>query len=93
VRDYLTALHGMQAGVALDIERAGVDGAGANPKHLRVGINSGAVTAAAIAGLLIAKGVFTMEEYQEALTKEANAEVERYEQLLSSALGTKVTLH
>ena len=86
---YQRAAHAMQSGVAMEQARGGQDG---NPKHLRTGINSMAVTDAALAKLLIARGVLTEEEYCEAVADEMEAEVRRYEERLSAALGTKVTL-
>lgn len=85
---YERALHAMQTGVAMEQQLDGAESA----KHLRVGINSAMIGDAALAGLLIAKGVFTLEEYVEAQAKEAQAEVRRYENRLSQRMGTEVRL-
>lgn len=73
---YMTAMHGVQSGIAHEM------GKGSNlaePKHLRVGIDSAMVNDAAVARLLIDKGIFTVAEYEEAVRREANREVQRYE--------------
>lgn len=51
----------------------------ASPKQLRTGINSAMVNDHAVAELLIAKGIFTREEYVEQITKSANVELQRLE--------------
>lgn len=47
-------------------------------KHLRVGVNSALVECSALAALLVRKGVFTAEEYFDALIEAWDAEVDRY---------------
>lgn len=84
---YLAALHAMQSGVAAEMP-----GKESEPKHLRVGVNSALVNDAAIARLLIAKGVITIDEYTAACADEMEAEVRRYEQRLAQRLGSEVTL-
>ena len=74
---YMRAGHAMQSGVALEQAAGSGDG---TPKHLRVGINSTLVGQAAIAGLLIERGLFTLDEYEKALADEMEAEVRRYEE-------------
>lgn len=86
---YDAAMHAMQTGVAYDLKR---DPSSGTPKHLRVGVNSALVNDAALVRVLVAKGVFTMEEYLEALRLEACREVDRYEARLSEGLAAKVTL-
>ncbi len=87
--DYFAAAHGMQTGVAHELER---DPSSASPKHLRVGINSALVNDAALVRLLVAKGVITEEEYAEAVRLEMNRELDRYEDLLRSSYGGPITL-
>jgi hypothetical protein len=87
-RRYEAALHGMQAGVALEEARGAKN---MTPKHLRVGVNSAMVDSAALALALIRKGVLTEEEYFEALAETAEREKEAYEERLSVG-GVKVTL-
>lgn len=62
------------------------------PKHLRVGVNMAMVNQAAVAHLLIKKGVFTEVEYMEALVMMLAREIKDYEGKLSDKMGSKVTL-
>jgi len=84
-RTYEEAMHAMQSGVALDHSRGSNDG---SPKHLRVGINSCLSDQAALARLLIAKGVITEAEYFAAILEGAELEVANYEQRLGLSNGT-----
>mgnify|MGYP001109260242 CR=1 FL=1 len=77
---YEAAMHGMQSAVAFEMNLPGRRSA-TEPKHLRVGVNSAMIDSATLARLLIAKGLFTAEEYAEALRLEANNELARYEAL------------
>lgn len=87
---YLAACHAMQTGVQLEITRKGEAGAGANHKHLRVGVNVALCDHAALAALLVNKGVITREEYTEAIAETMEAEVERYKTALG--LAPNITL-
>lgn len=89
-RSYEDLLHAMQSGVAMELtyENKSVD-----PKHLRVGINSALVDNAAIARLLIQKGIITEEEYVESVRLEMEREVERYEKQLSDRYGKEIKLY
>jgi hypothetical protein len=71
---YLDALHAVQSAIALDIEISGLHDAGADPKHLRTGVNSCLVDSLAISRLLMAKGVFTESEYFAAIADAAEQE-------------------
>ena len=73
---YEQALHGVQSGVAYEHSKGSPDG---SPKHLRVGINSAHVNNAAIARLLIDKGVITLDEIEEANRLAMNEEVAQYQ--------------
>lgn len=88
---YNRAAHAMQTGVAFESE---LDPGQLAPKHLRAGVNSAQVSAAALAGLLIAKGVFTLEEYTAAQADQMEAEAEAYRARIQERLGdgTTVTL-
>lgn len=86
---YMAALHAVQAGIAVRMSK---DAQFVSPKHLRVGIDSAHISEAALARLLIAKGIFTEEEYLEALATEAEAEKARAEAELSATYGGKITL-
>lgn len=82
--NYIEAMHGIQTGIALEIER-GSDCA--SPKHLRVGVNAAMCEHAALIRLLIAKGLFTGEQYAEAITDEFNRELERVEKIVNEQYG------
>jgi hypothetical protein len=85
---YLDAAHGMQSGVAAMMGRGDSE---TEPKHLRVGINSAMCDHAALVRLLIAKGVFALEEYSKEIADEMERERERYE--LRIAPDGRVKLH
>lgn len=85
------AAHAMQSGVAMEMEHADTIHA-TEPKHLRVGVNAALSDHAALALLLIAKGVITDQEYREAIALGMEAEQRRYEERLSAKLGVKITL-
>ena len=87
---YLDACHAMQSGVAAEMN---FDPAPTEPKHLRVGVNSALVGTAALAGLLIAKGVITLEEYEAAQAAQMEAERDAYAARISEHYGTNVQLH
>jgi hypothetical protein len=57
------------------------------PKHLRTGLNVAMCDHAAVVRLLINKGIITEAEYREAITEEANREVERYEARANQPFG------
>lgn len=83
--DYNAAAHGVQSAIKFEIERD-LRSAGLGPeaidalKHLRVGIDSRAADTSGIAGLLMKKGVFTLDEYTEHMRLAMNEELARYEQ-------------
>lgn len=86
---YLKACHAVQSGVAWKMR---IDGAETEPKHLRVGVNSSLVSVSAVVKLLVAKGVFTLEEYMTALADATEEEAQLYADYLTAQLGTKVEL-
>lgn len=88
-RRYLRAAHAVQSGIAALLERDPKIG---TPKHLRVGIDTGKAEHAALARLLIAKGLFTEAEYIEAIIAGVEAEKAAYEERLSAIYGMKITL-
>ena len=93
MKTYQQAAHAMQSGVAMMMN---YDNTETEPKHLRVGLNSAFVNDAALAQLLIDKGIITLQEYQDSLTKEMNKEVERYEHRISEETSdgkTKIKLN
>lgn len=73
---YEQAMHGVQAGIAYAI---GEGQTLAEPKHLRVGVDSSLSVHYGLCKLLIDKGVFTENEYMEAMRLAANEEVARWE--------------
>lgn len=81
---YAAATHAMQSGVAYDQGGGSADG---SPKHLRVGVNSALVETSVLARLLVEKGVVSAHEYAEALIAGMEAEVRRYQALLSDRHG------
>ena len=50
------------------------------------------VDSAALAGLLISKGIFTMEEYAKAVADQMEKEAESYRKRIADRLGRDVTL-
>jgi hypothetical protein len=88
---YEAAAHAMQSGVAMEMN---YDTGPTDPKHLRVGVNSALVDSSALAGLLIAKGVITEDEYLEAITAGMEREAEDYQARLRQRFGpdTNITL-
>jgi hypothetical protein len=95
---YEAALHAMQSGVSswMQVQKDRLqmdpDTCSHSPKHLRVGINSALCDTSALAKLLIAKGVISEIEYYQAITDEAEAEVARYEKMLSDHYGARIHL-
>lgn len=73
---YHEAMHGVQTGVEIEMNSGSK---ATHPKHLRVGVDSAMVNDAALARLLVKKGLFTWEEYREEIRLEANRELDRYE--------------
>lgn len=69
---YEAAAHGVQTAIAYAMSL----GSGATtPKHMRVGIDMQKAEMGGLAHLLIQKGVFTSEEYVEAMRLAANSEL------------------
>jgi len=87
---YEKAMQAMQAGVAAERELGSKD---AEPKHLRVGVNSALCENTALLRLLIGKGIITIEEYWKELADEVEREVGRYEARLTAQTGKKIVLH
>lgn len=86
---YHAAAHAMQSGVASEMNH---NPKPTEPKHLRVGINSAMADHAALAKLLIDKGVITEDEYFEAIADGMEREQKSYEERLSEHFGTTITL-
>lgn len=73
---WAAAAHAMQSGVAYEMSK-GNDHA-TTPKHLRVGVNSAMSDHGGLVKLLIAKGLFTEEEYLTAIADAMEDEVRLY---------------
>jgi len=89
---YQAAAHAMQTGVAFEIETEGEKGAGADPKHLRVGVNTAHADIGSLARLLIAKGVITQDEYLNAVADGMEQERDAYAARVQARLGPGVKL-
>lgn len=95
---YQEACHAIQSGVLQMMHVQAQQDRDTNthatgPKHLRTGINIAMCDHAALVNLLVKKGLFTMEEYQEEIRLAAITEVEMYEnQLMSHYRGRRITL-
>lgn len=81
---YKRAAHAIQSGV---VAKMSLNGSETTPKHLRVGVNMAMIDSAALATVLIEKGVITADEYQEALARMAEQEQATYE----DELGVKLS--
>lgn len=86
-REYEALQHAMQTGVAFEIEGRGVKPAAADPKYLRVGVNTALADHGALIGLLVSKGVITELEYAKAIRDGMQREVDRYRQRIQEHLG------
>lgn len=84
------AMHAMQSGVAMEMN---FDSGPTSPKHLRVGVNSALRDQASLVGLLVKKGVISMEEYAEAIVSGAEEEAKRYKEHLSRHYGANIELY
>lgn len=81
------AAHAMQSGVA-----ASPDKGDQSPKHLRVGVNAAMADHGSLVRLLVAKGVFTVDEYEDAIAEGMELEVKKYEAELTAHYGKPVKL-
>lgn len=86
---YRANLHAMQTGVAFKMNYNPKE---TEPKHLRVGVNAAMSDLAAMAKLLISKGVITLEEYEKALADQMEIEVESYQKYLADKTGKTIHL-
>lgn len=86
---YLAAAHGMQTGVAYELEK---DPSSGTPKHLRVGVNSAMVEHAALIHLLVDKKIIGALEYRRAIAEGMENERDVYQDRLSQQFGANITL-
>jgi hypothetical protein len=84
---YHAAAHGVQSAIAFEINTFGDKAAGADHKHLRVGLSMTLVDSSSIAMLLMQKGLITEREYLEAIALGAEAELARVTAALQSKTG------
>jgi len=94
-RRYHAAAHAVQAGVAMELaddERHGNTNPSTSPKQLRTGINMAMIEHGALVRVLIAKGLFTEEEYFEELVRGVEDEQRAYEERLSARYGGKAKI-
>lgn len=81
--EYEKHLMRMQTGVAYFQDK----GKECDPKHLRVGVNAAMSDQGGLARLLIKKGVFTEDEYVEAVTEAMGREADNYESRIQQELS------
>ena len=79
---YQRAAHAIQSGVAFRKDKKDQ-----LPKHLRVGVNLAMCDHGSLVQLLLKKGVFTEDEYSEAIVEGMELEVERYRETLKREYG------
>lgn len=82
MKEYIRHAHAVQTAVEFNPDKTSQ-----SPKHLRVGLNMSKADMAGLAKLLIAKGVFTLEEYETAIVNSAADEVEEHRKRLGEELG------
>ena len=83
-------LHAIQSGVAHEMR---FDAGATEGKHLRVGVNNALLENAAVAKILIDKGLITEEEYFNSVIARLEEEKARYEARISARHnGAKITL-
>lgn len=83
---YAAAGHRVQTAIA-----AMPDHPNQTPKHLRTGVDMSKSDQAGLAKLLMDKGLFTLEEYIEAMANQAEIEADQYEHELSIKHGINIT--
>lgn len=86
VQRYNVAAHRVQTAIAFNPDVSPM-----TPKHLRVGVDMSKSDMKGLATLLIEKGLFTLEEYVEAMAKAAEEEAHDMEHDLSAKYGVNVS--
>jgi len=94
---YEEAAHGVQSAIKYEIENkhpvlVNNPALGNIIKHLRVGIDARAADARGLAELLIAKGVFTLDEYVEHMRLAMNEELARYTDHVRKEYGLPINV-
>lgn len=82
MKDYDAHAHAVQTAIEFNPNKRALE-----PKHMRVGIDMSKSDMGGLATLLIAKGVFTQEEYTKALTDAAEREAESHKRELAREIG------
>lgn len=82
---YMAAAHRVQTAIAVHPHRPADQ-----YKDLRVGTDMSKADSAGLARLLISKGIFTMEEYLDAVADSAEEEAKAKEDQLSALFGINV---
>lgn len=85
---YAIAAHAVQSGTAQFMHLTDAH----SPKHMRTGVNILFAQDAALAQILIAKGIITQEEYMVFIVEAMENEVKSMEAQLSEIMGAKITL-
>lgn len=89
--EYNRLMHAIQTAIGFEMN---FDNTIANPKHLRVGIDSNFISNLAIANLLLSKGIITSVEYYEAQVQAAAQELERHQAFVDEKYGEgKIGFH
>lgn len=86
IQRYLAALHAIQTGVATEHHQGSDDG---SPKHLRTDIASCQISITALVGVLIDKGLLTLDEFQTLIADEAERVVGEYQDRINARYGVE----
>ena len=76
---YRSKMHAVQSSVLFDIETNGANGAAADSKHLRTGLNAVMTDVGSLLKLLLDKGFITEDEMHKAILDGLDREIKRYE--------------
>lgn len=85
--EYNRQAHRVQTAIAVLMQQD--DHAFVETKHLRTGIDMTKSDHGGLVTLLIAKGVFTLEEYLAALTEAAKREADAYEKVVQAVVSNR----
>lgn len=89
---YLLAMHGVQSAIAWAMTHPSREiNKLVEPKHLRVGVDSSHISHLGLAKLLIAKGIFTEQEYEEAMADAAEEELKNWEAIAAKTSGFAIS--
>lgn len=89
---YMLALQGIQSAIAWAMTHPDREvNKLVEPKHLRVGVDSSHISHLGVVRLLISKGVFTAQEYEEAMADAAEEELLNWDRQASDLTGAKIS--